>query len=134
MEGNQQGIDPIGDVLIVDDDSEVRETLKIYCENSGLFRNVVTAADGQIAASMLNNQKFELILLDINMPRRNGTQVLEGFLGNDKNVNKLKNVVVVSGELGQALIKEVLSMGVRQFLVKPFNEEDFKDKINAVIN
>lgn len=67
------------------------------------------------------------------MPKKSGVEILKGFIGNEKNANKTKEVIIISGGLDQKLIKEIMAMGVKHFLVKPFSQDDFKQKIEAVV-
>ena len=116
-----------GDAIIVDDDKNICEVLKNYLEDMGVFRNIIIATDGSVAASKLVNQKFALILLDINMPKKSGLDLLKEF---DKvNPNSVKNVLVISGELEKHVLAVAVQRGVKNFLAKPFDQESFKAKV-----
>lgn len=58
------------DILIVDDDKEICEILKEYAVNMGCFKNIVFAHDGILATQKLRNQRFQVVLLDVNMPKK----------------------------------------------------------------
>jgi len=119
------------DVLIVDDDKNVCEILKEYCHNMGCFKNIVLANDGITATQKLRNQKFSLILLDMNMPKKSGLDLLNEL---DKNaINQRDSVVIVSGTLEKNVISKVLENGVKTFLVKPFDEASFQDRVLKVL-
>lgn len=119
------------DVIIIDDDKEVIEVLKMYCENLGCFRFIVTAKDGVEASMKLSNQKFALILLDINMPKKTGVDILKEL---DKNANNSPDsIVIVSGELNKNVLSQAMVKGVKNFLVKPFDENAFQEKIRQVL-
>ena len=119
------------DVLIVDDDKNICEVLKEYCHNMGCFKNIVFANDGITATQKLRNQKFSLILLDMNMPKKSGLDLL-GEL--DKNaLNQRDSVVIVSGTLEKTVIAKVLENGVKTFLVKPFDEASFQDRVLKIL-
>lgn len=119
------------DVLIIDDDPGIVEVLEAYCENMGCFRIIVKANDGSQASVKMRNQKFALILMDINMPRKSGIDLLREF---DKNsVNSVDNVVIISGELGKETLALCLRAGVKNFLVKPFDEPAFQQKILQIL-
>ena len=64
------------DVLIINNEKDVREVIKMYCHNMGVFRNISIAKDGIDASSKLMNQKYSLILLDLNIPNKNSTYFL----------------------------------------------------------
>lgn len=119
------------DVLIVDDDKHICEILKEYCHNMGCFKNIVLANDGITATQKLRNQKFSLILLDMTMPKKSGLDILAEF---DKNaINHKESVLVVSGTLEKSVISQVLERGIKTFLVKPFDEASFQDRVLKVL-
>lgn len=121
------------DVIIIDDDRGVIEVLEIYCENLGVFRNIIKARDGSEASKKLANQKFALILLDINMPKKSGVDIIKEL--EDKNhPNDLSSVIIVSGELNKTILAESMKRGAKNFIVKPFDEEQFRDKVKAVLS
>ena len=120
------------DVIIIDDDLGVCEVLSLYCENLGIFRNIVVANDGALGYAKLKNQKFSLILLDINMPKKSGIDILEK-LSNTNEENSPRNVIIVSGEVKQASLQLALRQGVKIFLIKPFDEKSFVEKVKLVI-
>ncbi len=64
-------------ILIVDDETDLRETLKISMENSGFA--VLEASDGESGLAMALTNKPDLILLDITMPHMNGLQMLHAL-------------------------------------------------------
>lgn len=120
------------DVLIVDDDKNICEILKEYCQNMGCFKNIVFANDGITATQKLRNQKFSLILLDMNMPKKSGLDLLGEF---EKGaLNQRECVLVVSGTLEKELISRILERGVKTFLVKPFDEPSFQDRVLKVLS
>lgn len=120
------------DVLIVDDDKNICEILKEYAINMGCFKNIVFAHDGILATQKLRNQKFALILLDINMPKKTGLDLLAEF--EDVNsLNKKHSVLIVSGTLDKEAISDILKAGIKMFLVKPFDEPSFQDRVLKVL-
>lgn len=121
------------DVIIIDDDRGVIEVLEIYCENLGVFRNVIKARDGAEASKKLANQKFALILLDINMPRKSGVDIIKEIAEKD-HPNSLESVVIVSGEINKTVLAESMKRGVKSFLVKPFDEDQFIERVKGVLS
>ncbi|OUR97259.1 hypothetical protein A9Q84_13110 [Halobacteriovorax marinus] len=119
------------DCLIIDDEKDICEVLKLYCENLGVFRNIIVARDGVSGTNKLHNQKFGLILLDINMPKKSGIDVLKEFEGDHK--NNIEDVLVVSGELDKTKLQKILSRGVKSFMIKPFDEGQFQEKVLPIL-
>jgi response regulator of citrate/malate metabolism len=119
------------DVLIVDDDKEICVIYREYLESMKCFRLIVEANDGSVATQKLQNQKFGLIILDMNMPKKSGFDLIKEFEG--PSANKKEHVLVISGTLDRDLIAKIIQRGVKNFLVKPFDEASFKDKIAKMI-
>jgi response regulator of citrate/malate metabolism len=121
-----------GDVLICDDDLGICEILKEYCVNLGCFKNIIIANDGVMATLKLRNQKFAVILLDINMPKKTGYDLIGEFTSNSQ--NSKDNILIVSGTLEKDLIARILQNGVKNFLVKPFDETSFQEKVLKILS
>jgi response regulator of citrate/malate metabolism len=119
------------DVLIIDDDKDICAIIKKYLEDIGGFRLIVEAHDGAVATLKLQNQKFCLIILDMTLPKRNGFDLIKEFEGNS--VNKKDSVLVISGTLDRDLISRIIQRGVKNFLVKPFDEQSFREKVAKMV-
>ncbi len=117
----------VGDVLIVDDDKDICEIIKKYCENMGCFRNIIIANDGAIASNKMRNQKFSLILIDLKMPKKSGLDLMREF--DDKSLNKKTSVMVVSGTLDKTMLEKSIALGIKNFLPKPFDEAGFQERV-----
>jgi response regulator of citrate/malate metabolism len=98
----------------------------------GCFKNIVFAHDGFIATQKLQNQKFALILLDISMPKKTGIDLL-GEFGN-RTLNQIDNIIIVSGTLEKEIISKALEKGVKTFLVKPFDEPTFQERVIKILS
>lgn len=119
-------------VLIVDDDEELCAIMKFYLSKLKTIRSIVTVHDGMSASQRLSNQKFDLILLDMKLPRLNGYELFSEFRGNS--FNTISTVVAMSGTMDREILTTATQSGVKLFLVKPFDEKLFLDKIGAVIS
>ena len=101
-------------ILIADDDSDIREVLRLYLENAGY--RVIEAADGFEALDAVASQGVDLCLLDIMMPRLDGYQTL-------KRLREQSSIpVIFISAKGQDPEKILgLDLGADDYLVKPFN-------------
>jgi len=115
------------DVLIADDQKDICELYVDYLEAMGIFRNIIVCNDGIDAEKKLRNQSFSLIILDINMPKKNGMVIIESFVNYP--MNQLDKVIIISGELDKHVLAQALQKGVKHFLVKPFDQESFAKKV-----
>jgi DNA-binding response OmpR family regulator len=120
--------------IIVDDEEDVCETLKLYLENMNLFTSIVVSGDGMDAIKRLINQRFSVILLDLKIPKKNGFEVLNNICKKTStNQNFVTSVIISSGNLEKDKLTKALKVGVKHFLVKPFDEEQLKAKVEAVL-
>lgn len=120
------------DVLICDDEKEICEILKVYCENMGCFKNIVMAHDGITATQKLRNQKFALVCLDISMPKKSGYDLIGDVEAGS--INSKDNILIVSGTLEKDLIAKIIASGVKNFMVKPFDEKQFQEKVLRILS
>ena len=121
-----------GDILIVDDDKDICEVVQGYLRSMGCFRNIINANDGVMAHLKLGLQRFCLILLDLNLPKRTGEDILT-FIHEKKDFNLVEDVVIMSGTLNERKFGVVRRLGVNKFILKPFTKESFTSKIEEFI-
>ena len=120
--------------IIIDDEEDVCETLKLYLENMNLFTSIVLSKDGIDATQKLINQRFSVIILDLKIPKKNGLEVLSNISKKGStNKNFTNSVIISSGNLGKDILNKALKVGVKHFLVKPFDEEQLKQKVEALL-
>lgn len=118
-----------GYVLIVDDNEMNREVLSRRLERQGY--TVAFAEDGQRALERIRAERYDLILLDIMMPKLNGYQVLEAM----KTEGFLRHmpVIVISAVDELDSIVRCIELGAEDYLFKPFNPVLLKARISNVI-
>lgn len=111
-------------ILVVDDDADVRNSVKLVLEKNGY--KVVTAIDGDDGLKKYKQEKPDLVLLDIMMP---GTPVREIVPKMDHAKVVYLSVVRVS----EAEKENLLSLNVQEFIQKPFDIEYLIKKIKKII-
>jgi CheY-like chemotaxis protein len=118
-----------GHILVVDDDYLNRMTLAHGVEQQG--HTVALAENGRQALEMLQVESFDLVLLDIIMPKMDGYQVLERM----KDDSALRNipVVVISAIDEMDSAAKCISMGAEDYLAKPFNPVLLEARIGACL-
>lgn len=101
-------------ILVVDDEDEIREALEIYLKNEGL--NVFKAKDGIEALEMLSEQEIHLILLDIMMPKMDGIRA--AF-----KIRESKNIPIIMLSAKSEDTDKILGLtiGADDYITKPFN-------------
>ena len=113
-------------ILVVDDDLNICEVLKIYLENAGY--EVKTAGDGAEAVDTFRTYEPDLVLLDIMMPRKDGWQVCREI-----REQSAKPIIMLSAK-GEVFDKVLgLELGADDFMVKPFDMKEVEARIKAVL-
>ena len=101
-------------VLIVDDETAIRQMLEKVV--SGYGYSTKTAASAEEADQWLSAMRFDVVLLDIELPRMNGVEFLYWALAKDPEMA----VIMLTGLDNPDLALECLSKGARTYFVKPF--------------
>jgi DNA-binding NtrC family response regulator len=115
-------------VLVVDDEDALRMVLGSELSSSGY--DVSTASDGDEAISMVQNKKFDLVLLDIKMPKVDGFEVLKYI---KKNIPKVK-VIMLTGFADLKNAIESKKHGAEDFVSKPYDLVDLLTTIERVLS
>ncbi len=115
-------------VLIVDDDDTIRRLLTVICQKYGYPYD--EAKDGSEALQLLREKEYGVVLLDLNMPKVDGSEVLRQLQATQPRT--LKTIIVVSA-VAQAKALEPMPAEVCQFVVKPFNVPDLVERIRRCL-
>ena len=119
-------------VLMIDDNINLVDMVKEYFNQNGNIEISLTAHDGQEGIEVLeqNQGKYDVVLLDLIMPKKDGLYVLE-------EITKRKidcNVIVETSYNSQDVIRQVSEYNVNYFILKPFELEDLENRIVDVVN
>ncbi|MDC7224896.1 MAG: sigma-54 dependent transcriptional regulator [Spirochaetales bacterium] len=104
-----------GNLLIIDDEDSIRDTLKEILEDEGY--GVFTAEDGQEGLAVLEEHEVDAVFLDVWLPRRGGIDVL----GDIKRENDDIEVIIISGHANVDLAVKAIKLGAYDFLEKPLD-------------
>ena len=107
------------DFLIIDDDKTFRDATCYLIENEGHFAQ--PAASGEAALANLKEENFDAVLLDVNLGRENGLDLLPQILRNHPNLPVI--IFTAQGTVNNAV--EAMRRGALDFLEKPFTREQF---------
>lgn len=117
-------------VMLADDHILMREGIRQLLEFDGSIEVVDEASDGEECLNKLVTSKPQVLLLDINMPKKNGIKVLEEIKKNKKDVKVL--ILTVHNEV-EYLIQAV-DIGVEGYILKDSESAELKRAINAIVN
>ena len=114
-------------ILVVDDEIKIREIIKEYAEFEGY--EVAQAEDGMQAVEMVKNQDFDIIIMDVMMPKLDGYSAC-------KEIRKIKQIpVIMLSARGEEYDKLFgFEIGVDDYVVKPFSPKELMARIRAVLN
>ncbi len=112
-------------ILVADDDPQFLRALRITLGAKGY--EVVVAADGRQALSLAIDERPDLVMLDLGMPRLDGVRVIEGLRG-----WSTAPILVVSGRTGAADKVEALDAGADDYVTKPFAMDELLARIRAL--
>ncbi len=114
-------------ILVVDDEIKIREIIKEYAEFEGY--QVVQAEDGMDAVEKVKNENFDIIIMDVMMPRLDGYSAC-------KEIKKIKQIpVIMLSARGEEYDKLFgFEIGVDDYVVKPFSPKELMARIKAVLN
>ena len=114
-------------MLVVDDEMRIRMIIKEYAEFNGF--EVVEAEDGMDAVSKVKTQDFDIIIMDIMMPKLDGYSAC-------KEIKKIKEIpVIMLSARGEEYDKLFgFEIGVDDYVVKPFSPKELMARVKAVMN
>jgi len=118
-----------GGILVVDDDPDLREFLRLMLTSMGF--EVISAANGQEALDVLEGHHPDLILLDMKMPVMNGWETLQRLKA-DASLRETP-VIMISGLGDTDAVVRCLELGANDFVQKPFVPTILKARVGATI-
>ena len=112
------------EILICDDQPMIHETLGVYLENEGF--TYCSAYDGEQALQMFDSKKPDLVILDLMMPKKSGTEVCRGIRA------KSRTPIIMLTAKGEEIERIVgLELGADDYITKPFDMEEVLARIES---
>ena len=112
------------DVLIVEDEEEIRRMVKAFLKKSGFSRDPVEAANGQEALNKIRNQDFALIISDIEMPNMDGYTASSAIRsGEAGEAYKEVPIIAMTANALAGDREKCLQAGMSDYIAKPVNFE-----------
>ncbi len=113
-------------VLVADDDRELVELLDYALKRDG--HRVVTAFDGMTALQLIQMEKPDLVLLDVNMPKQNGIEVLRELRRRSK-----VPVLMLTVRTDEDSVVSALELGADDYVYKPFRPRELRARVRALL-
>jgi DNA-binding response OmpR family regulator len=120
-------MDNSGRILIIDDEASLRQTLARILQRVGM--DVTTAGSGKEGLSLVSQQSFDLIYLDVRMPDMNGLEVLKAVHSQFPDMP----VVLFTAQPDVSSAVEALRQGAKDYLVKPIKPQTLIDRTQAIL-
>lgn len=116
----------MGKILVVDDEKAINDIIQYNLEGEGY--EITSAYDGQECLDIFKSQKFDLIILDIMMPKLDGFSVL-------REIRKTSQTPVIMLTAKQEEVDKVLGLelGADDYVVKPFSIRELTARIKAIL-
>ena len=119
-------------VLIVDDSAAMRSFVRRVLDLSGLaVGQCIEAGDGREALDLLRREWVDVVLTDINMPTMDGEQFVR-VLEADDELRSIP-VLVVSTDRTESRVKQMLTLGAKGYVTKPFLPETLRTEVEKVL-
>jgi len=118
-------------VLVVDDFATMRKIIKNILGQLGI-EQIDEADDGFTAVPKLASKKYDIALVDWNMPKMNGLDLIKHIRSNDD--TKSLPIIMVTAEALKDNIVAATQAGVNDYIVKPFTADVLEKKLKKVLN
>jgi DNA-binding NtrC family response regulator len=114
-------------ILVIDDEAVVLDSCKKILSSEGFEVALVPTVDD--ALTLLEHEKFSLLLIDIKMPKRDGLSLMDALRERGEQVP----IVVMSGYQTDETIKEAAKRGAAAFIPKPFTPDELLSAVRSAI-
>ncbi len=111
-------------VLVADDSKTMRTIIRRSLETLGVSA-ITEAADGAEAVALFQQQPFQLVLTDWNMPNKTGLEVIQEI----RSQNAQVPIIMITTEAERRQVLRAIEAGVSDYLVKPFTADTLREKL-----
>lgn len=115
-------------VLIADDVQETRRSTRLMLSMISDVEVVAIASNGLQAVQMSKEQKPDIVVLDINMPELNGLEAFRQI----KQIYPDTGCIIISAQNESSILQEAMSIGIRDYLFKPFTVDQMEEAVEKV--
>ena len=115
-------------VLVADDNQETRRAVRMMLSINPDVTIVAIAQDGQEAVDLAREYRPDLVVLDINMPKKDGLTAFKEMIQAQPSIGG----IIISSEMPAGLTGDDILPGIQEFLLKPFDYDEFNDAVRRV--
>ena len=115
-------------VLIADDIQETRRNTRLMLSMIENVEVVAIASDGEQAVRMTQEQRPEIVILDINMPKMDGLAAFRQI----RQIDPTIGCIIISAEKSSDVLRTAMSIGIRDYLFKPFTVDQMEQALEKV--
>ncbi|BAU47210.1 chemotaxis protein CheY [Sulfurifustis variabilis] len=116
-------------ILVVDDEPSIVLSLEFLMKEAGY--DVRTAADGDAALAAISERPPDLVLLDVNLPKRNGYEVCEAVRANP--AWKAVRILMLTAKGRDVERQKGIALGADEYVTKPFSTHEVVNKVRAML-
>lgn len=125
-----ENTDRLQKILLVEDEASLKELYRELLFSEGF--GVDVAEDGEMAFNKMKENEYDLVLLDIRLPKMDGLQILNNLTQEEKNMHK--KIVMLTNFSDEKVIKEAYELGASGYLMKSaLNPDDVLHEVEAFL-
>ena len=109
---------PNGSILVIDDEAEIREGLELLLSSEGY--SVSLADTGESGLARLEQEPYDLLLLDVNLPDRNGLDLLRDIRQHDAHLP----IVLITAYGSIDMARQAFKSGAQDYITKPWSNDE----------
>ena len=113
-------------ILACDDEIGILESYKLILEDD---YDLTVAKDGLEALERFKAKAFDLVLLDLKLPKKDGMEVLQEM----KKINPASNILVITGYQSVSLAEKAIKLGAGNYLTKPFEKDQLLKTVQETL-
>ena len=115
-------------IMLTDDAGFMRKMVQNHLSSVG-YKNFVEASDGAQAVEVYQEEKPDLVLMDITMPNMSGLEALEAI----RKIDPTAKVIMCSAMGQETMVMDAIRLGAMDFIVKPFKKEKIIETVSKII-
>ena len=117
-------------ILIVDDSEAIRISLKGILESSSISCTILESENGSDAIQSYKDNKPDVVIMDVYMPKTNGIKALQSILEFDKKAK----IVMITAAAKSKLVRQSIGIGAKDYILKPFDRIIVSNVVGNVLN